>query len=128
MQQMNIIIMKVKAKHFYKIVPCLPGKDLRKTIDWYQNKLGFSEAWFWGSPPTDVGIQRDDLRLIFGLGEPFKGLDVMIFVDNVDSIYQEIQEKKIRVVYDIKDEPYGLREFTIEDINGYRLRLAESIE
>lgn len=121
----NRLHMSEKVKHFYKVVPCLPVRDLKDTISWYQEILQFREPWFWGDPPSDAGIRRDDLRLIFGVGEPFKGLELMIFVDNVKEVHQEILENNVPLIAELQEESYGLLEFCIEDLNGYRLRIAE---
>jgi len=99
--------------------------DLKDTIRWYQEKLQFSYPWFWGDPPTDAGIRRDDLRLVFGVGKPPDGLELMIFVDSVKGIYKEVLESKVTIISELKEEPYGLWEFCIQDPNGYRLRIAE---
>jgi len=29
--------------------------------------------------------------------------------------------KSVKIVADMKDEPFGIRDFTIEDIDGYQL-------
>jgi hypothetical protein len=32
-----------------------------------------------------------------------------------------LRSKRVNIVVDIKDEPFGIRDFTVEDIDGYRL-------
>lgn len=49
----------------------------------------------------------------------------MWFVENIDEIYKEFQERKIKITDEIKNHPYGLREFAFVDINGYYIRVAE---
>lgn len=119
-------------KFFYKSVPFLPVKDLAETIRFYKS-IGFTGEWFWGSPPTDAGIHRDELSLLFNhnpeLAERMEGFEVVMFVDNVDDIFNEFSKKgNIKIIAPLQDEPWGIREFSICDNNGYRLRISCSLE
>lgn len=49
----------------------------------------------------------------------------MWFVDNIDEIFSEFNERKIEIADGLKMHPYGLREFAFVDINGYYIRVAE---
>jgi len=125
--------MTAMKKFFYKTVPFLPVNDLEETIRYYTKELGFKDEWFWGNPPTDAGCHRDELSLLFNqnesLAEKIKGFELVMFVDNVDDIYEEFKAKPgIEITSSLKDEPWGIREFTVRDINGYLLRISCSIE
>ena len=112
---------------FHKIVPMLPVSDLGATIDYYTEKLGFYDAWTWGEPAVDGGVRRDHLRLIFGLNPEMaahtKGMEVMVFVDEPDALYTEFSAKGVEILSEPEDKPWGVREFSIRDINGYVLRI-----
>jgi uncharacterized glyoxalase superfamily protein PhnB len=116
-------------KFFYKTLPFLPVKDLKETIQYYKDQLGFQDDWFWGDPPTDAGCHRDRLSMLFNqnpeVSERIRGLELVMFVDDVDGIYAELKNKSgVEIASSIKDEPWGTREFTIKDINGYLLRIS----
>jgi len=50
------------------------------------------------------------------------GIDLYMQIDgDIDEYYAALQSKKVKIVTGIKDEPWGSRDFTIEDINGYLL-------
>ena len=118
-------------KKFGKISPHLPVRDVRETIRWYEERLGFSEPWFWGDPPSDGGCRRDDLRVLFGKADPFvppQDLSLILFVSGIDEVYEEIVERGHKILSPVKTYDYGIREFAIEDVNGYYLRFAESVE
>jgi len=120
-------------KFFYKTVPFLPVRNLEETVNYYKDQLGFTDEWFWGSPPTDAGCHRNDLSLLFNenpaLAEKVEGFELVMFVDDVDAIYEEFKSRSaIEITTPIKDEPWGIREFTVRDINGYFLRISCSIE
>lgn len=51
---------------------------------------------------------------------PFAGQGVYltIEVENVDSVYKELQNKGIKIEIELRDEPWGDRHFAIVDPNG----------
>jgi catechol 2,3-dioxygenase-like lactoylglutathione lyase family enzyme len=134
-QPISISFVETRAmqKFFYNTIPFLPVRDIRETIRYYKTHLGFKEEWFWGEPPTDAGCHRDELSLLFKedplLSERIQGFELVMFVDDVDGIYKEFKTNPdIEIAAPIKDEPWGIREFTIRDINGYLLRISCSLE
>ena len=124
----------MKAKRFIRSGPHLPVKDLRQTLDFYRDSLGFHDEWTFGD--KDGGIRRDDMRLLFAEDSEFVSdinnndhrLPLMWFVDNIEEIFSEIKGRNIEIADDLKAHPYGLREFAFTDINGYYIRVAEGID
>ena len=124
----------MKEKKFHRSGPHLPVRNLRETLDYYRDTLGFYEDWTWGE--KDGGIRRDDMRLLFGEDPDYTNMvnnqtnrfNLMWFVDNIDEVFSEFKEREIEIVSPLKDFPYDLREFAFIDINGYYIRVAEGIE
>ena len=124
----------MQAKKIIRCSPHLPVRNLRQTLDYYRDTLGFYEEWTFGD--KDGGIRRDDMRLLFGEDPDFievinnkkNRLPLMWFVDNIDEIFSEFRERNIEISDDLRTHPYGLREFAFIDINGYYIRVAEGIE
>jgi len=124
----------MKPKRFVRLGPHLPVKNLRLTLDYYRDKLGFTDEWTFGD--KDGGIQRDELRLLFAEDSTFTEeinndrhrLPLMWFVDNIEEIYIEFKNREIELSDNLRTHPYGLREFAFVDINGYYVRVAEAIE
>lgn len=123
----------MKQIKFYKVTPFIPVRNLKQTLDYYKNKLGFDKEWIMNK---DGGIQRDEMRLLFGEnpdhlqlinGDKHK-FELVWFVDGVDDIYNEYLAREIEVLTKPTDEPWGIREFTIKDINGYLVRISETIQ
>jgi hypothetical protein len=110
----------------------LPVKNLRSTLDYYRDVLGFSDEWTFGD--KDGGISRNELRLLFAEDEAFTNdinnenhrLPLMWFVESIDGIYAEFKNRNITIADDLRLHAYGLREFAFIDINGYYIRVAES--
>ena len=127
----------MKEKKFIRSGPHLPVKNLRETLDYYRDKLGFYDEWTLPDKHgkvIDGGIRRDDMRLLFGedpeftklINSEIKRLPLLWFVDNIEAVLHEFEEKGIEIADTLRTHPYGLREFAFIDLNGYYIRLAEN--
>jgi len=54
--------------------------------------------------------------------------DAYIWIDDADALYKEFKSKGVKITRDLCDQPYGCRDFDIEDCNGYRLCFGHDIE
>ena len=61
-----------------------------------------------------------------GLALPPGGgaIDIRIVVDDVDGLYGRARDSGVDIVQELADRDYGLRDFIIEDPDGFRLRFA----
>lgn len=127
----------MKTKKFIRSNPHLPVRNLRETLDYYRDILGFTDEWTWtdaGGNVSDGGVRRDEMRLLFGEDPEFvetisshrqSRLAIMWFVEDIDQIYLEFWDRGIEFADELRTHPYGLREFAFIDINGYYIRVAE---
>jgi hypothetical protein len=131
---MDTIETRSGSRKFLKALPHIPVNNLKLTLDYYRDKLGFYDEWTFGS--TDGGIRRDDLRLLFAESPTFTSdinndrhrLPLVWFVHEIDTIYAEFKKQEIEIADGLRTHPYGLREFAFIDINGYYIRVAEGTE
>jgi len=113
--------------------PALAVRDMKKTIEFYKNSLGFNMVMV--SPDADnpayAELSKDSMALMFilakdcAIGSEEKlgvGVNLYLQIDgDIDQYYQELKKRGVRIAVDIADEPYGIRDFTVEDVNGYQL-------
>jgi len=118
------------TKQFSRYVCVLPVKDLKESIRFYENQLGFSCSFTFGDPEYYAGLQRDDVHIhITESKPPLKNTaPVLFFVHNVNKLYEEFAAKDINIVAEIGDREYGQRDFDILDNSGNRLILSTAIE
>jgi uncharacterized glyoxalase superfamily protein PhnB len=116
---------------FHHTTPFLACGDVARTIAFYVEKLGFAQDWTWGEPPTDGGVRRGDICLYFMKNEDLaahvRGSELMLEVSGVDELYQEHQERGAPITEAITDEPWGVREYSVTDLHGYRLRFYQAV-
>ena len=113
-------------------VPILACTSIDDMIAFYVDRLGFEREWVWGDPPDDGGVRRGEVQLYFmrndALAAGSAGREVMLFVEDVDSLHAEHVRRGAPIVEPLRDEPWGLREYSVVDPHGHRLRFAESVE
>jgi catechol 2,3-dioxygenase-like lactoylglutathione lyase family enzyme len=113
-------------------VPILACASVEDTIAFYVDRLGFEREWVWGDLPEDGGVRRGEVQLYFmrspQLAEGCRGREVMLFVEDVDALHDEHRRRGAPIAEPLRDEPWGLREYSVLDPHGHRLRFAESLE
>ena len=113
-------------------VPILPCADVEAMITFYVERLGFERDWVWGDPPTDGGVRRGDVQIYFmrnaKLAATGRDRELMLYVEDVDALHAEHARRGTIATEPLRDEPWGLREYSVMDPHGHRLRFAESLE
>lgn len=120
-----------------RISPVLGVKSVRKSAEYYRDVLGFSldpvDGVFQPALDEPDGVyaivKKGDFWIHFQIrrdvdacrDRPVFERDVYLMVDNIGDEYSALIQRGAKVVQPIHDTPYGLREFTIEDLNGFRL-------
>ena len=93
--------------------------------------LGFESTWTWGEPPTFGGAASGGASIMFNLqpelARVVAGHQHWVKVDDADASFEEHVKRGAKVVSPIEDRPWGVREYVLEDPNGYNLRFAGPI-
>jgi uncharacterized glyoxalase superfamily protein PhnB len=106
--------------------PILAVADLQETIRFYTELLGFTSSWMGGDPPDFGAASWGKSRIMFILDSELagriEGQQIWLDVENVDDLYDLHLERGAMIVSAIEDKPWGFREYTVRDPNGYDLR------
>ncbi|MET3577980.1 putative enzyme related to lactoylglutathione lyase [Mesorhizobium robiniae] len=96
--------------------------DVRK---FYSDLFGLDtvmdHGWLVTLASRETTIPQVSIASEGGSGTPVP--DLSIEVDNVDEVYLRANEIGCRVVYDLTDEPWGVRRFFIADPTGKLLNV-----
>jgi predicted enzyme related to lactoylglutathione lyase len=98
--------------------PELPVEDVERAQQHYRDALGFEIRWLSG----DIGaVSRNDVPIFFRRRtRPFEPAVHWVFAADIDATYEELRSLGARIVEPLEDKPWGLRQFTLEDIDGNR--------
>ena len=130
------------------VTPNLIVADIDRSTAFYRDVLGFSIVTTVpdAAPYVFVWLQRDNVHVFLnaraGAAEdlpdfaarPIGGTNSLYMLveadsvdDGIDALFREV-EGRARVVMPLKTQFYGLREFGIEDPDGYLVLFAQRIQ
>ncbi len=125
----------------WSIAPYFIVDDVVATANDYRDRLGFRYDRFWGDPPAFCMVWRSGVVIMLaqvertGLIRPNRTIereggawDAYVWVDDADALLAEFRSKGVTIARDVCDQPYGCRDFEIDDHNGYRLCFGHDIE
>ena len=101
-------------------VPELPVADVEKAQRYYRDVLGFEIGWLY--PGKEIGsASRGTVAIFFRRRqEPFEPAVHWVFAEDIDATYEEFRSLGSKIVEPLEKKPWGLRQFTVEDLDGNR--------
>jgi uncharacterized glyoxalase superfamily protein PhnB len=100
--------------------PELPVEDVPRAQQHYRDALGFEIGWLY--PGGEIGaVSRDNVVIFFRRRtRPFEPAVHWLFAANIEATYDELRASGARIVEPLELKPWGLRQFTVEDLDGNR--------
>jgi len=132
---------------FSDVTPNLIVTDIDRSLAFYRDVLGFSVVTSVpeAAPFVFVWVQRDDVnvflntvgsvqemlpdlaaRSVGGTNTMFLNIEAATTAEGIDALF-DLVKSMTRVVMAPKDQFYGMREFGIEDPDGYVIFAAQRI-
>jgi len=125
----------------WSIAPYFIVNDVVTTANYYRDMLGFRYERFWNEPPSFCMVHRNGIVIMLaqlekeGVMRPNRVVDpegeawdAYVWIENADDLYSEFKSKGVKITREICDQPYGCRDFDVEDCNGYRLCFGQDLE
>lgn len=129
------------------LVPALYYQDVEKAIDWLCGAFGFDERYRYGSEARVEGalLAAGDGAVMLGVARVGQGpawpddaelrsprageVDVVlgVHVEDVDRHFEQAKEFGARIVHPPETYPFGERQYTAEDLAGYRWSFSQSV-
>lgn len=123
----------------WSIAPYFIVDDVVASANFYRDRLGFRYERFYGEPPSFCMVWRRGIVIMLaqlekrGLARPNRTVDpeggawdAYVWVDDADALLAEFRERAVTIARDICDQPYGCRDFEIDDLSGYRICFGHS--
>ena len=100
--------------------PELPVADVELAQEYYRDFLGFEIGWLY--PGKGIGaVSRDNFAIFLRrTSPPFEPSVHWMFAPDIDATYDEVRALGARIVEPLQLMPWGLRQFTVEDLDGNR--------
>lgn len=130
----------VPSRPRWSVAPYFLVEDVVAAANFYRDRLGFAYERFWGEPPGFCMVYRRGVVIMLKqtdhaaairpnhLAEPDSDAwDAYIWIDDADALAAEFRAQGVTIVRDVCDQPYGCRDFEVEDGNGYRLCFGQDL-
>jgi uncharacterized glyoxalase superfamily protein PhnB len=117
----------VNAMLAEKAFPVFAVADLDQALAYYRERLGFTVAWLWGTPPVRAGVVFDSIEIQLdasGSGSPDGTSLVYIHMQGVDTYYRQCRERGATILLELGERPWGMSDFRVADPSGNRLGFA----
>ena len=103
-----------------QLVPELPVTDVERAQQHYRDALGFEIGWLYSG--GEIGaVSRGHAAIFFRkTTPPFEAAVHWVFAEDIDATYKELKSLGANIVEPLEKKPWGLRQFTVEDIDGNR--------
>lgn len=119
--------------------PVLLVSNVVNSAEWYRDKLGFSFEKYWGNPYSFCILERDGCRLMICQADDkleikpnWKIVDKMwnvyFWVDDAESMYNELKDRGATIDYELYNTPYNVKEFGVIDPDGYDIAFGEILK
>lgn len=109
----------------FGVSPVLPVPDVAAAVDFYATRLGFKREPLWGDPPTHGSANRDRVGIQFTLAPDYDPISypgsIYMFVDDAAAFAAELVASGIELEEAVEAKDYGMIEFALRDLNGYRI-------
>jgi len=110
--------------------------DVLASADHYRDKLGFSYDRFYGEPPAFCIVHRDGCYLMLAKIDDVKYIvphwtvrektcNVYFWVTDANALHREFVGRGANIDCGPCDQPYGCREFGIQDLDGYHISFGQ---
>jgi uncharacterized glyoxalase superfamily protein PhnB len=118
--------------------PVLLVKNVVESAQHYRDALGFTFPKLWGEPPSFVILRRDGMSLMLKQADDpahvlrywtvSEGLwNAYFWVSNADALHAEFVRNGAKIDYPVCDQPYGCREFGVQDLDGYDIGFGQDL-
>ena len=126
---------------FLGAVPVFLVDDVEATAEYYRERLDFEIDFLYGEPPFFGSVSRGDAILNFTKSTPpgrrnnvqsagpGNGVDAYIVLGHgLDDLHTEYRARGVDIRAAPESQAYGMREFYVEDCNGYILAFAQEAD
>ncbi len=118
-------------------MPVLQVRDVKESVAFYCEKLGFQSHGIWSDGPAGVAdfaiVQAG--KVTIALDRSREGLPIpvnqfwaaYVYVENADTLFAKVSRSGAEIIQEPGDRFYGLRDFTICDIDGHKISFGHDI-
>jgi catechol 2,3-dioxygenase-like lactoylglutathione lyase family enzyme len=115
--------------------------DFEQSIQWFEHALGFRVVERSANEYAELSRGETSLQLatdsapywaserprLLPPGQRGSGVEIILLVDNVETVYRQAQQAGADIVRPLADYPWHMRQFWVRHPDGYLIRPAQKI-
>jgi RimJ/RimL family protein N-acetyltransferase/uncharacterized glyoxalase superfamily protein PhnB len=115
----------------FRVEPVLAVSDVAAAATFYRDKLGFQIDFLFGDPPDHAAVSRGDWTgstVTIQLTLAPKDYEITpagylyVYTDtSLDFLCDSFLKNGVQILTKPQDQPWGMREFVVRDLNGHRI-------
>jgi catechol 2,3-dioxygenase-like lactoylglutathione lyase family enzyme len=126
--------MSKEGSRFVNLCPVLISPDIKRTVQFYTEKLGFRSAKHYDKVENFATLYRDEIEFVIVQAKQGQvesntqrygaGYDAYIDTatpEGIELVYDEYKNKGVKMISEPHETEYGSYEFVFEDIDGRRI-------
>ncbi len=132
---------EVKKARLASLCPVFLVSDVRRTVQFYTEKLGFYSAKHYDKVESFATLYRDEIEFVivqalhgevesnqqrYGAGDD--AYIVPATHEDIDLLYSEYQSNGVKIIKAPHMTEYGSYEFAFEDIDGHRIGVGRILD
>jgi uncharacterized glyoxalase superfamily protein PhnB len=114
-------------------------QDVVASANYYRDRVGSAYERFWGDPPCFCILWRDGFHLMLSQAQNSSAIvphykivdslwNVYFWVNDAEAMYEELKGRGATIDYELCNQPYGCREFGIQDLDGYDIAFGQDLD
>jgi uncharacterized glyoxalase superfamily protein PhnB len=111
-----------------RIAPELPVSNLKESIRYYEQKLGFRLAMEMPGGNYAI-VERDDIAIHLFQDDAQRPspVGIHIFTEDLEALHTELKNRGARISQEILRKPWGNRDFRVTDDSGNEIKFTEPL-
>ncbi|MEM7223664.1 MAG: VOC family protein [Pseudomonadota bacterium] len=117
-----------------RAAPVLQVSDIKRSVAFYKDVLGFEEGGLWGDPPAFSIVGRGTVTIMLDQSRDPSPMPVnqywaaYVYVDDANALHREFVEAGAEIVRGPEDMFYGCRDFDVRDPDGHLIAFGQDLQ
>ena len=120
----------------HETVPVIGTDDIRRSLIYYTEVLGFTEDFSYGDPLVYAGVKSaGKAELYFTLDVAFADAvrrlnlkpEIFLWIPDAENLFKAHAQNGAEIIEPVADRPWGAKQYVVRDINGYYLKFAQPL-
>lgn len=112
---------------FVNARPNLLVQDVSASVEFYTDMLGFEAVAVMGEPPFFALLVNEGAEIALVQSDDPQASGCYVYVTGVDELHADLVSDGAEITNPLTTQPWGNRDFVIEDPDGHQIAIGERL-